>query len=105
MFLYAHEEVYDYFATEPYRTTNPTDYCETDTRIEGEHVEWLHNLSQIFNALIEAGLVIERFEEYPFGYYNVLPGWYSDDGGQYWLPPEGRIKFPLLMKIEARKPE
>ena len=28
---------------------------------------------------------------------------YSEDGGQYWLPPEGRTKYPLLMKIQARK--
>jgi len=101
--LFADEEDFDYFATEPYRTVNPTDYCEMDTHIEGEHVEWLHNLSNLFNGLIDAGLAIERFEEYPFGYYRLTPEWYREEGSNYWLPPGGRTKYPLLMKIQARK--
>ena len=102
LFLYA-DENFDYFATQPYRTVNPRDYCEMDTHIEGEHVEWLHNLSKMFNAFIGAGLEIERFEEYPFGYYKAEDDWYSEDGGDFWFPPGGKTKFPLLMKIQARK--
>ena len=92
----------NYFSTEPERLHTATDYCDRNFRIKGEQVEWQHSLSKILNALIEAGLTIERVEEYNHGYYPVEEDWYSEDG-QYWYPPGGPTPYPLLMSIKARK--
>ncbi len=93
-----------YFATEPERTTNYPDYCDRNTLIKNEQVEWQHPVSEIVNALIQAGLTIERMDEYNFGYYRVEEDWYSEDGGYYWYPPGGPTDYPLLLAIKARKP-
>ena len=92
-----------YFDKEPERTVNPTDYCETDHHIDGEHVEWQHPVAEIVNALIGAGLTIEEMGEYPHGYYRTKPDWVEDEE-HYWWPPDGPSKFPLMLSIKAKKP-
>jgi ubiquinone/menaquinone biosynthesis C-methylase UbiE len=101
LFLYPEENL-DYFATEPERYQNPTDYCEIRTHIKGELVEWQHKVSDMVNALIAAGLTIERLDEYNYGYYKVGEGWSRMDD-HYWLPPGGPAKFPIMLAIKARK--
>jgi len=101
LFLFPSHSV-DYFAREPERTTNPTDYCETETRIDGQHVEWQHPVSEIVNALLSAGLTIERLDEYNFGYYKFGAGWYELDD-HYYCPPGGQTKYPLMLAVKARK--
>ena len=101
LFLFPQDDP-DYFATEPVRTLNPPDYCETQTRIDGEHVEWQHPVSKIVNALISAGLTIDRLEEYNFGYYRFADGWY-ETADHYWYPPGGPTKYPLMLAVKARK--
>ncbi len=100
LFLFP-EQKYDYFAREPERTLNPRDYCEKDTKIEGEHVEWQHPVSEIVNALIGAGLTIERLDEYNFGFYRFAEGWYELPD-RHWVPPDGPTKFPLMLAVKAR---
>jgi SAM-dependent methyltransferase len=92
----------DYFDTEPERTPNAPDYCDPEYRIEGELIEWQHPVSKILNALIGAGLRIERVEEYNYGYYREAEGWYEDED-RYWHPPGGPSLHPLMMSIRARK--
>ena len=91
----------DYFSNTPERTTNAPDYCEKDHRISGELVEWQHSLSEIINALIDAGMTIDQVGEYNFGYYKVEKDWYQV--GEKWYPPEGPTKYPLMMSIKAHK--
>jgi len=103
LFLFPSPKI-DYFAREPERTTNPTDYCETETRIDGGHVEWQHPVSEIVNALISAGLTIEQLDEYNFGYYRFASDWHETDD-HYWYPPGGPTKYPLMLAVKARRPQ
>ncbi|MEE8577699.1 MAG: class I SAM-dependent methyltransferase [candidate division Zixibacteria bacterium] len=100
LFLYP---PFDYFMTAPERTVNPADYCETETKLDGEHVEWQHPVSSIVNALIKAGLTIENIGEYNFGYYRTEADWVRQDD-DYWLPPGGPAPYPLMLSIKATKP-
>lgn len=101
LFLFPDHQ-YDYFSKEPERTIDGTDYCETETVVKGERVEWQHPVSEIVNALIAAGLTIERMDEYNFGYYKFAANWYTTDG-DFWFPPGGPTKYPLMFAIKARK--
>ncbi|HUV29813.1 MAG TPA: class I SAM-dependent methyltransferase [Acidobacteriota bacterium] len=92
----------DYFRRDPDRETGAPDYCDRSFRIKGEIVEWQHPISGIVNALIGAGLVIEHLEEYNYSYYREEEGWYSDDG-EYWYPPGGPARYPLMFSLKARK--
>ena len=102
LFLFP-DEYPNYFACEPVRTVNPPDYCEKQTHIEGELIEWQHPVSEIVNALISAGLTIEKLEEYNFGYYRVAGDWHELDD-HYWCPPGGPTKYPVMLSVKAGKP-
>jgi len=93
----------DYFMKEPERTLNPKDYCDRNAVIDGTHVEWQHTVADIVNALVGAGLSIERLDEYNYYYYRWADGWYRDER-HYWYPPTGPTKYPLMLGVKARKP-
>ena len=90
-----------YLDKEPERYANAPDYCDRDYRIEKELVEWQHSLSEIINSLINAGLTIDSLHEYNKGYYAVDTDWYRE--GDYWYPPDGPTRYPLLFSLKASK--
>lgn len=91
-----------YLDKKPERYRNERDYCDFDYIVEKERVEWQHPLSSIINSLIKAGLVIEQVNEYDKGYYQMEKDWYPD--GDYWYPPGGPPRYPLMFSLKARKP-
>ncbi len=90
-----------YLDNKPKRYKNERDYCDRDFIIEKEMVEWQHSLSEIINSLISAGLTIESLQEYDKGFYAVEDDWYQI--GDYWYPPDGTPRYPLLFALEATK--
>lgn len=92
-----------YFDMEPERDSQARDYCDRDHIIDGTLVEWQHPLACIINALIEAGLLIERLDEYAYSYYREEENWTPDAEKNYWLPPGGPAKYPLMFSLKARK--
>jgi len=95
------EEDISYFEKGPYRYTGDTDYCDKDYIIKNEKVEWEHKLSDIINALIDAGLTIEKIGEYAMSADPGHDGWLKKDG--YYYPPDGPSRYPLMFSIRARK--
>ena len=66
--------------------------------------EFAWGVGDILGALLRAGLIIERFEEYPWS-----NGWQGWEGmrplpGDRWTVPEGRPEIPLMFGIVARAP-
>jgi len=100
--LFLYDPPLNYFSKEPERTIDATDYCDRNYIVRNEQVEWQHTVSDILNALIDAGLTIERMEEYNYGYYRVEEDWYNDEG-DYWYPPGGPTKYPLMLSVKAKK--
>ncbi len=95
------EEGISYFDKQPRRYSNSHDYCDYDYIWKEESVEWQHTMADIINALIKAGLTIERLEEYNKGYYAVEPDWYEENS--YYYPPGGPTPYPLMFSLQARK--
>lgn len=91
-----------YFDQAAERTPNARDYCDRNFRVSGEMIEWQHPIAEIITVLIEAGLTIRHFQEYPYGYYCEGDGWYSDDG-EFWYPPGGPAPYPLMFSLMAVK--
>ena len=90
-----------YLQKEPERYSHENDYCDRDYIIEKERVEWQHPLSEIINSLINAGLTIEHLNEFDKSCYGVEKDWYRV--GDYWYPPGGPPRYPLLFSLKARK--
>jgi len=90
-----------YLQKEPDYYTGEPDYCDRDYIIEKERVEWQHPLSEIVNSVIDAGLTIEHLNEFDKSCYGVEKDWYQE--GDYWYPPDGPPRYPLLFSLKARK--
>lgn len=101
--------LYDLVAGYPYFTEE-----EPDTEAEGTYTEnsgelntplacWSHPLSEIFNALIQAGLRIDQFNEYPFSPYNCFEGLEEREPGRFYLK-HGAQDTPLLFTLLGHKP-
>jgi ubiquinone/menaquinone biosynthesis C-methylase UbiE len=93
---------YPYFPTsEPLRFEEQGSYAAgSDTTLV--QYEWPYTLGMVVSALIEAGLTIVGFREYPYSPYNCWPFLEEDAPGRYvWKGRPGFI--PLLFSIKATK--
>jgi SAM-dependent methyltransferase len=79
-------------------------YADRDADLGGEHEEhgWDHGLGEIVTALIDAGLRIDRLEEFPFLEWPA-DFLVEDELGRYVLP-EGPGELPLMFSLLASKP-
>ena len=67
--------------------------------------EWAHNVGAIVQALIDAGLTIDRFDEHPVIAWEFLP-WMPESTeyeGWYRLPEPLDTSIPLSFTIQAHK--
>jgi SAM-dependent methyltransferase len=69
-----------------------------------EAYEFFWGLSDVFGALLGAGLTLQRFEEYPFSNGATLfEGMTMTSGRRFVLPPEAP-QLPLMFGVSFEKP-
>lgn len=87
---------------EPGRYEGSGTYAEPDADFFHTTYEWFHSMSDIMNALIEAGLQIEFLHEFPFSICGDRPFLEKGEDG-LWRHRDKDVKIPLLFSIKARK--
>lgn len=94
---------YPYFHDrEPLEFENTGSYADPTADVATRGYEWSHPVSDVANALIGAGLRIERLREYPFSAYRQLPMMMQDADG-WWRLPGSAGDVPLMYSIQAVK--
>lgn len=99
------EPTYDFHtpADHPLEFTEATTYTGDPTVMMHQSTRvWIHPLSAIMGALIEAGLTIKMFHEHellPWQQFQIMVP--SSDGR--WCLPKGHSRFPLSFSLRARK--
>ncbi|HUV38999.1 MAG TPA: class I SAM-dependent methyltransferase [Planctomycetota bacterium] len=66
------------------------------------HYEWTHTLSDVINALVDAGLRIEHVQEYPYVYFRWYPFMTQHEDG-FWHWAEYPDAIPFMFSIRATK--
>lgn len=79
------------------------DYSDGSYIPKTKTYEWAWSLSDIVNALVGNGLVLEQLNEHDRLFYEALPGMVQGDDG-WWVLEEYEGKIPLSFSIRARKP-
>jgi SAM-dependent methyltransferase len=81
-------------------------YADPNADLGGEHKEhgWDHGLGEIVTALIDAGLRIDRLEEFPFLEWDADFLVESEPGSSRFILPEGPGELPLMFSLLASKP-
>ncbi|MDP6821739.1 MAG: class I SAM-dependent methyltransferase [Dehalococcoidia bacterium] len=79
-----------------------SDYAEASFTSAKSTFEWFHPVSEVIEVLINAGLTIKRFREFPFVTYKARQGMIQGDDGLWRLPPEV-VPLPLMFSVAAVK--
>ena len=66
------------------------------------HHEWNHSLPDIVNALVEAGMRIDRMDEHQGAHWEIFPSAVRE-GDLWYLPEPLRSQVPVLFSINATK--
>ena len=92
---------YPYFRkTKPLEFDGKGSYADPKAKTKNNKVyEWLYSLMDVFSSLLNAGLRIEFFHEFPFTVYPQFPFMKRGKDG-YWRTEE---EIPLLFSIRATK--
>ncbi|TET08310.1 MAG: class I SAM-dependent methyltransferase [Candidatus Thorarchaeota archaeon] len=95
---------YPYFqGKEPLMFEVEGSYASGDTKTgKMRNYEWNHPISEIFKVLINHGLRIDHFHEFPFTQYKALPFMIKNEKGR-WVLPEKTDVLPLMFSIMATK--
>lgn len=92
-----------YFDTGAHRFDESATY--TDGVADFAHAttyEWAHPLSDVVQALLDAGLSLLALREHPTVPWPALPGMVEVDGA--WALPQGRERAPLSYSLTAAAP-
>jgi SAM-dependent methyltransferase len=89
---------------EPLTFPTQGSYADASARVSTplEH-SWNHGMGEIIQALIDAGLAIELFREYPWCDWD-LGSCVQREDGRWYLPEEVDGELPLFYALRARKP-
>jgi SAM-dependent methyltransferase len=94
---------YSYFHNdEPTRWDDDEPYADRSENMGMPSFEWTHSLSDILNALIQAGLTIEHLNEFPFCFYDHYPFLEKCSDGWYRFK-DGKQTIPMMVSLLARK--
>ena len=100
--------IYDLLAGYSYFTRSEPDveeeatYTENGADAVARLATWAHPLSSVVNALVGAGLHIERLNEFPFSPYDCFPGLVEREPGRFYLEHAGQ-DVPLVYSVTARR--
>ena len=97
---------YPYFGeAQPQRWEQDTSYVgEAGAVTSPVHYSWQHSLSEIVQAVIDAGLVITRLAEGDRLDWKFASWMVSDDQGRYHFPAEQRRLVATEFTLEAVRP-
>ncbi len=83
-------------------TENEGTYTDRDADIKGKEYSWNHSISEVLNALIQAGLKIELFNEFMYSPYPCFRNLIETETGKWQIKGmEGKI--PMVYSIRAIK--
>ena len=91
-----------FHAEEPLKYEGSGSYAEPKADFQHVSYEWVHSLSDVVNALVEAGLRIEFLHEFPFSTSGDCPFLVQANDG-LWYHKNKDVKIPLMFSIKATK--
>ncbi len=95
---------YHYFNKGPYLEEAEGTYADHDAAIKKKEYFWNHSLMEIMNPLIQEGLIITEFKEYPYTHFKISPNMIEIAPGQYKWDILG-ADVPHIYSLTMTKPQ
>ena len=83
------------------RTRTSGTYTDPAAPISYEEYRWQHPISEVLTALLESGLHVSRFAEYPCCSFNLFPGLSQAREGMWYPSREHSGKVPYMYAVVA----
>ncbi len=93
---------YDYFNSAVIAEEHTGTYTDRKAPIKSKEYGWNHPFSEIIQALINNGLFVLQFNEYPFSPYNCFENLEQGADGMWRIRGKDE-KIPMLYSIKAVK--
>lgn len=91
-------------ADRPQRCPTKGSYADRNATVNTKYnYQWSHTLSDVMNAVIEAGLRVGFVHEFPVLSYRKFASMAVDSAG-WWHLPKGSPDIPLTFSLRATKP-
>ena len=88
----------------PYEPDGTGSYATPDKPINETTYEWVHSIGEVVTAISNAGLIIDRLNEFPFTTGGDFMGCLEEDEPGLWRYPDSKHGVPLTFSIMATKP-
>jgi SAM-dependent methyltransferase len=89
-----------FHSSEPIRYGVRGSYAEPGAPFTHDAYEWAHSLSDVFQALIAAGLAVRSFREFPYSPYNCFHYLEEREPGR-WYVRGAQADVPLTFALHA----
>ncbi len=93
---------YSYFTREVPDVEESGTYTENGADTVAKMAVWAHPMADVVNALLRAGIRIERLNEFSFSPYNCFEGLVEREPGRFYLQHRGQ-DVPMVFSITGRK--
>ncbi|MEZ5470353.1 MAG: class I SAM-dependent methyltransferase [Marinicella sp.] len=94
---------YSYFHQQKPDISSEGTYTENCDGSEHQFAVWSHPISDVISALINAGLLIEKVEEFDYSPYNCFENMYERTKGEFCLKHKDQLA-PMVYSVLATKP-
>lgn len=96
------EVQYNYFNTEAIIEEEMGTYADRGAEIENKTISWNHSTSELLNALLKNGLLLQAFNEYDYSPYSCFNHIEEVEKGKFRIVHLGK-KIPMVYSILATK--
>ncbi len=91
-----------FYSPQPTKYEPDGSYADRTAKVVNPSYEWTHSLSDIINAIIQAGLKIEFVHEFPYAHYDIFP-FLEQAEDKKWRLPKNKELIPLMFSLRAIK--
>lgn len=95
---------YSYFEKDEPDVEEEETYTENSGDLKSTLAVWAHPIGPVVNALINAGISIQRLNEYSYSPYNCFKGMTEREPGRFFLTHNGQ-DVPLVYTITGQRTE
>jgi SAM-dependent methyltransferase len=93
---------YSYFETDEPDVEEEETYTENSGDLKTPLAVWAHPMGRVLNALVNAGIAIQRLNEFSFSPYQCFKGMTEREPGRYYITHNGQ-DVPLVYSITGQK--
>lgn len=77
-------------------------YTDKKAQLVFKRVTWQHSLSEVFTSLLQSGLELKSFKEYPYSSYKLFSDLTVFKNG-VWYPKKQSSRLPYMYSVLFRK--